>query len=152
MALSTQFSTSIQPQYWGPDSQPEARNSGCGLANLLSQSLALYIQVEKAHWHLRLNSAAHEVNSGSDGSIEIAEDVCATSLRLISAISRLQRVLYPNLGPECASLLMAVSEKIAENRELLSGRLPDPPEQIPSTALRGRRREDQIFRDTNLPM
>ena len=116
MALSAHFGKSIQMQW------PEEKNSGCVLANLLSQSLAVYVELEKTHWHLRLNSASHAVNVESERSTEIAREVCTISLRLIASMSRLQRVLNPNFSPECAALFAAVEEKIAENRELVSER------------------------------
>jgi hypothetical protein len=140
MAHSTQFGESIRPQYLEHDPRPEGKIPGCGLANLLSQSLMLYLEAEKAHWHLRLNPAAQPVQTESGGSVEIAREVCAISLRLISGISRLQRVLHPNLGPECSALLTAIGEKIAENRELTTERLHDFPEHIPSLVLQGSRR------------
>ncbi len=114
MALSIPFGKSIQVKYLGHDSSPEEKNSGCALANLISQSLSMYVELEKTHWHLRLNPASHTVSSESTGPSEIAKEVCTISLRLIASISRLQRALDPNFNPECAALFAAVEEKIAE--------------------------------------
>src|ERR1700739_362899 len=121
MALSAPFGKSIQMQW------PEEKNSGCVLANLLSQSLAVYVELEKTHWHLRLNRPGHAVNVECERPTEIAREVCTISLRLIASMSRLQRVLNPNFSPECAALFAAVEEKIAENRELASDRQCAPP-------------------------
>ena len=127
MALSAHFGKSIEMQYLELDSASEEKNSGCVLANLLSQSLAVYVELEKTHWHLRLNSAGHVVNVESERTTEIAREVCTISLRLIASMSRLQRVLNPNFSPECAALFAAVEQKIAENRELASDRQFAPP-------------------------
>ena len=121
MALSAQFGKSIQMQYLEHASPPEEKISGCVLANLLSQSVALYVELEKTHWHLRLNPAGHPVNFESEGPTEIAIEVCTTSLRLIASLTRLQRVLDSNFSPECASLFAAIEERIAELCELASG-------------------------------
>jgi hypothetical protein len=118
MAISAQFGKSTQMQYLEHDSPSEEKNSGCVLANLLSQSLAVYVELEKTHWHLRLKPAGHAVYFESEGPTEIAREVCAISLRLIASISRLQRVLDPNFSPECAALCAAVEERIAETSEL----------------------------------
>lgn len=117
MAISAHFGNSTQMRHMEHDSPSEEDNSGCVLANLLSQSLAVYVELEKAHWHLRLNKAGHAVNAQSEGPTEIAREVCTTSLRLIASISRLRRVLDPNVSSECAALCAVVEEKIAENRE-----------------------------------
>ena len=122
MAFSAQFGNSIELQYLELDSPSEEKNSGCVLANLLSQALAVYVELEKTHWHLRLNPADHAVNFESEPPAEIAREVCAISLRLIASMSRLQRVLDPNFSPECAALFAAVEEKIGESRELASER------------------------------
>ena len=127
MTDSTHVGESIEQQYLEHGSQKEAGTPGCGLANLLCQSLALYLEAEKTHWHLRLNPAGPSDHFESGSSIELAREVCATSLRLISGISRLQRVLHPNLSPDCSALLTAIGEKIAENRELAGERLHDLP-------------------------
>jgi hypothetical protein len=126
MAVSAHFGNSPQMRHMEHDSPPEENNSGCVLANLLSQSLAVYVELEKAHWHLRLNKAGHAVNAQSEGPTEIAREVCTISLRLIASISRLQRVLDPNVSAECAALCAVVEEKIGENRELASDRQYDP--------------------------
>lgn len=118
MALSIPFAKSIQMDYLQHDGSSEERNSGCVLANLISQSLSIYVELEKAHWHLRLNPKGHPVTFESTGPSEIAREVCAIALRLIASISRLQRVIEPNVSPECAALFAAVQEKIAEIREL----------------------------------
>jgi hypothetical protein len=122
MTLTTHFGKSIRMQYLERDSPSEEKNSGCVLANLLGQSLAVYVELEKTHWHLRLNSPGRAGNFESEGATEIAREVCTTSLRLIASISRLQRVLDPNFSPECAALFAAVDEKIAEICELASER------------------------------
>ena len=126
MAVSAHFGNSPQMRHVGHDSPSEENHSGCVLANLLSQSLAAYVDLEKTHWHLRLNKTGHAVDFQSEGPTEIAREVCTISLRLIASISRLQRVLDPNVGPECAALCAVVEEKIAENRELASDRQYDP--------------------------
>ena len=122
MAASAYFGNSTQMRHIEHDSSSEENNSGCVLANLLSQSLAVYVELEKAHWHLRLNKASHAVNFQSEGPTEVAREVCTISLRLIASISRLQRVLDPTVGAECAALCAVVEEKIAENLELASDR------------------------------
>jgi hypothetical protein len=127
MTDSPQISESIETQYLENGSQSEVRIPGCELANLLSQSLTLYMEAEKAHWHLRLDPAAQSELLESGSSIEIAREVCATSLRLISGISRLQRSLHPSLSADCSALLTAIGEKIVENRELAGERLHDLP-------------------------
>jgi hypothetical protein len=126
MAISAHFGNSTQMRHIEHDSPSKEDNSGCVLANLLSQSLAAYVELEKTHWHLRLNKAGHAVDLHSEGPTEIAREVCTISLRLIASISRLQCVLDPNVGPECAALCAVVEEKIAENRELASDRQYDP--------------------------
>lgn len=130
MALSAYFGESIQMQYLEHDSPPEEKNSGCVLAQLLSQSLEAYVELEKTHWHLRLNPAGHVVNFESEGPTEIAREVCTSSLRLIASISRLQRVLDPNFSPECAALCAAVEERIAEMCQLASGGNMTPREHV----------------------
>jgi hypothetical protein len=125
MAVSAYFGNSPQMRHMEHDSGSEENNSGCVLANLLSQSLALYVELEKAHWHLRLSKAGHEVNAQSEGPTEIAREVCSISLRLIASLSRLQRVLDSNVSAECAALCAVVEEKIAENRELAIDRRYD---------------------------
>src|SRR5579863_10290769 len=117
MAVSAHFGNSPQMRHMEHDSPPEENNSGCVLANLLSQSLAVYVELEKAHWHLRLNKAGPAVNAQSEGPTEIAREVCTICLRLIASISRLHRVHDPNVSPECAALYAVVEVKIAENRE-----------------------------------
>jgi hypothetical protein len=131
---------SIEMRYLEHDSPSEEKNSGCVLANLLSQSLALYVELEKTHWHLRLNPAGDAVNFEAEGPTEIARQVCAISLRLIASISRLQRVLDPNFSPECAALFAAVEEKVAENCELASETL----------VFQGPSRVERTFRDARL--
>jgi len=126
MVVSAHFGNSTQMRYMEHDSPSEENHSGCVLANLLSQSLAVYVELENTHWHLRLNQAGHAVKFQSEGSTEIAREVCTISLRLIASISRLQRVLDPNVGAECAALCAMVEEKIAENHELASDRQFDP--------------------------
>ena len=126
MVVSAYFGNSTQMRQLEHDSPSEENNSGCVLANLLSQSLAVYVELEKAHWHLRLNKAGHAVNFQSEGGpAEIAREVCTISLRLIASISRLQRVLDPNVSAESAALCAVVEKKIAENRELASDRQDD---------------------------
>jgi hypothetical protein len=151
MALSAHFGESTQMHYLNHDSPVEEKNSGCVLANLLGQSLAVYVELEKTHWHLRLNPAGHTVNFESDGPTEIAREVCTISLRLIASISRLQRVLDPNFSPECQALFAAVEEKIAENRELARERQFDLREHIATPVFPGPSRVERTFRDTKLP-
>jgi hypothetical protein len=137
MALSALFSKSIRMQYLENDAPSERKNSGCVLAHLLTQSLATYVELEKTHWHLRLNPSGQAGNFESEGPTEIASEACAISLRLIASISRLQRVLDPNLSPECAALFAAVDEKIAELCELASERRFDPPQYIATLVFQG---------------
>ena len=122
MALSIASGKSIQVQYLEHDSAPEEKNSGCVLANLMSQSLSVYVELEKAHWHLRLDPASHAVNFEPADTTEMAREVCTISLRLIASISRLQRVLDPNFSSECRALFAAVEERLAEICELASER------------------------------
>jgi len=150
MARSAHLGKSIQVQYLKHNSPSEAKNSGCVLANLLSQALAVYVELEKTHWHLRLDSAGRAVNVESEGPAEIAREVCAISLRLIASMSRLQRVLDPNFSPECAALFAAVEEKIAENCELASEWQYDPPQHIATLMFQGPSRVERTFRDTSL--
>jgi hypothetical protein len=118
MSLSAQFGKSVQVQHMERRAPFEDTVSGCVLASLLNHSLSLYVELEKTHWHLRLNQAGHAPNAEPDGPVEIAGEVCTISLRLIASVSRLQRVLDPNLSPECAAFLAAVQEKLAEICEL----------------------------------
>jgi hypothetical protein len=120
MVVPAHFGTSTQMRYTEHDSPSEENNSGCVLANLLSQSLAVYVELENTHWHLRLNQAGQAVNFESEDPTEIAREVCTISLLLIASISRLQRILDPNVSAEGAALCAVVEEKIAENRELAS--------------------------------
>jgi hypothetical protein len=122
MAVSAYFENSTQMRHMEHDSPFKENNSGCVLANLLSQSLAVYVELEKTHWRLRLSRARHAVTFQSEGPTEIAREVCTISLRLIASISRLQRVLDPNVGAECAALCAVVEKKIAENHELANDR------------------------------
>jgi hypothetical protein len=126
MAVSAYFGNSPQLPHMEHESPSEENTSVCLLANLLSQSQAAYVELEKAHWHLRLNTAGHAVNALSEGPTEIAREVWSISLRLIASISRLQRALDPNVSAECAALCAAVEEKIAEIFELASDRQYDP--------------------------
>jgi hypothetical protein len=137
MAASAYFGDSTQMRHVERDSPSQENNSGCVLANLLSQSLAAYVELEKTHWHLRLNKAGHAVSFQSEGPTEIAREVCTISLRLIASISRLQRVLDPNVSAECAALCAVVEEKIAENRELASDRQYDPRRDIATLVSQG---------------
>ena len=139
MAVSAYFGNSPELRHMEHDSPSEENNSGCALANLLSQSLAVYVELEKAHWYLRLNTAGHAVNAQSEGPTEIAREVCTICLRLIASISRLQRVLDPNASPECAALCAVVEVKIAENRDLASDRQYDPRKDIVTLVFPGSR-------------
>jgi hypothetical protein len=139
MAVSAYFGNSPQMRHMEHDSPSEENNSGCVLANLVSQSLAVYVELEKAHWHLRLNKAGNAVNAQSEGPTEIAREVCMISLRLIASISRLQRVLDPNVSAVCAALCAVVEEKIAENREFGSDRQYDPRRDIATLVSQGPR-------------
>ena len=113
MALSTPFGIQKQDMEFAW----EGRVSGCDLASLLSEYLTLYLDVEKTHWHLRLAVAGPD-NFEPDRCTEMAREVCAVVLRIISGIARLQLAIHPDPEPECKTLLAAVAEKIAENREL----------------------------------
>jgi hypothetical protein len=139
IAVSAYFGNSTQKRHMEHDSPSEENNSGCVLANLLSQSLAVYVELEKAHWHLRLNTGGHGVDFQSEGPTEIAREVCTISLRLIASISRLQRVLDPNVSAECAALCAVVENKIAENCELASDRQNDPRMDIATLVSQGPR-------------
>jgi hypothetical protein len=151
MALSAIFDESIQMQYLGHAAPSEAKISGCALANLLSQSLAVYVELEKTHWHLRLNSTGHEVNVESESPTEIAREVCTISLRLIASISRLQRVIEPKFSPECAALFAVVEDKIAEMYELSIERQSGYPEHIGALLFDGPSKVERAFHDTKLP-
>lgn len=128
MALSAQLGKSIQMPHMERGAPSGDTDSGCVLANLLNQSLSVYVELEKTHWHLRLNQPGHARNTESNGPVEIAGEVCTISLRLIASISRLQRVLDPNFSPECAAFLAAVQQKIAEICELGGEKHYEPPE------------------------
>lgn len=146
MAISKPFAKSVKLEYLDTESPSEERDSGCVLANLMRQSLSMYIELEKTHWHLRLNSADHADNFESAGPMEVAREVCTISLQLISSISRLQRVLEPNVNPDCAALSAAVQEKFAEVCELSSERRSTP-QSILGLLFQGL----NAFRDTRLP-
>ena len=118
MAVSTPFGKSIQVQHLEHAPSSEPNNAGCVLANLMRQSVAMYVELEKTHWHLRLNPPRHKVSVECAGPTEVAREVCTISLRLIASISRLQHALDPSVSPECAALFAAVQEKIAEVCEL----------------------------------
>ncbi len=135
MALSTQVGKSILAEHSEHASQSEERNSGCELANLLNQSLMLYLEIEKTHWHLRLNPSNQTGSFEYEGSIETARELCAITLQLISRIARLERDLHPDMGPECTALLDAVADKIAENRGLAREGQHDPESNIPAIAV-----------------
>jgi hypothetical protein len=126
MALSAQFGKSIQVQQMERRAPSEDTNSGCVFASLLNHSLSLYVELEKTHWHLRLNQPGDAPNAEPDGPVEIAGELCTISLRLIASISRLQRVLDPNFSPECAAFLAAVQEKIADICELAGEKHDEP--------------------------
>jgi len=151
MALSVHLGESIQMQYLEHAASSEAKVSGCALANLLSQSLSVYVELEKTHWHLRLNSSGHAVNFESESPTEIAREVCTISLRLIASISRLQRVLEPNFSPECAALFAAVEDKITEMYELEIEGQSDPPEHLGTLVFKGPSRVERAFHHTRLP-
>jgi hypothetical protein len=139
MVVSAHCGNSTEMRHMERDSPSEENKSGCALANLLSQSLAMYVELENIHWHLRLNQAGHAANFQSQGSTEIAREVCTISLRLIASISRLQRVLDPNVSAECAALCAVVEEKIAENHEFASDRQFDHREDIATLVSAGPR-------------
>jgi hypothetical protein len=151
MALSAHFGKSIQIRYSEHDPWSVEKTPGCVLASLMSQSLAGYVELEKTHWHLRLNSTGHEANLEFEDPTEIAREACTVSLRLIASISRLQRVLNPNVSPECAALFAAIKEKLAEISELANGSQSDPPEHIAPLVFQGPSRFDRTFRDTRPP-
>jgi hypothetical protein len=137
MALSAQFGNLPQMQYLERQSPLKRGYSGCVLADLLSQSLSVYVDLEKTHWHLRLNQTCHAGNFDSESPVEVAREVCTTSLRLIASISRLQRVLDPTFSPECAALLGTVQVKIAEICELANERQSELPEHIATLTSQG---------------
>ena len=151
MAPCAEFGKSIRMQSSEHDSPSQPLSSGCELANILSQSLSVYVELEKTHWHLRLNPEERGVNFDSGSLTEIAREVCAISLRLIGSISRLQRVLEPNFNPECAALFAAVDEKIAEICELASEGQFDSPEHVPTVVLQRSTRFEHTFREIGLP-
>lgn len=114
MALSTAFDKSIHFQYIERSPLFPKRDSGCMFANLVSQSLSMYVELEKIHWHLRLSSSRDPISPESVSTIEIAREASAISLHLVSSISRLQSALDLDVSSECAAVLAAVEEKIAE--------------------------------------
>jgi hypothetical protein len=148
MALSAHLGKSIQMRYSEHDRWSVEKNPACALASLINQSLAVYVELEKTHWHLRLNSTGYAANLDFEDTAEIAREASTISLRLIASISRLQRVLNPNFRPECAALLTAINEKIAENCELAIGSECDLPEHIAALVFRGPSRFYRAFRDT----
>jgi hypothetical protein len=151
MAFSTAFDKSIQVQYVERNYLSEEKGSECLLANLMSRSLSMYVELEKTHWYLRLNPAADAVNLESARPIEIAREASAISLQLVSSIYRLQRVLDPNVSPECAALFAAVEEKIAEIFELASDQPFNLSEHVKTRMFQGLSRAEHTFRDTRLP-
>jgi hypothetical protein len=146
MALSAQFGNLPQMQYLERQSLLKREYSGCVLADLLSQSLSVYVELEKTHWHLRLNQTGHVGNFDSESPVEVAREVCTTSLRLIASISRLQRVLDPTFNTECAALLGTVQDKIAEICELANERQSELPEHIATLTSQGA--HEGTLRDT----
>jgi hypothetical protein len=126
MALSAHRGKPIQIRHSEHEPWPAEKNPGCVLASLMSQSLAVYIELEKAHWHLRLNSTGYVANLEYQDPTEIARETCTVSLRLVASISQLQRALNPKASPECAALFAAIKEKIAELCELANGSQCDP--------------------------
>jgi hypothetical protein len=151
MALSAQFGKSMQMRYSEHDPWSAEKNPGCVLASLMSQSLAVYVELEKTHWHLRLSSTDHAANLAFEDPTEIARETCTVSLRLIASISRLQRVLNPKFSPECAALFAAIKEKIAEVCELEKGSQCDPPAQLAPLMFQESSRFDRTFRNTRPP-
>lgn len=84
--------------------------------DLLDRSLALYLNIEKLHWHLRLNIGC---SSGQTGNCaELAREASLESLRLIGRISRLQQALQPGIAVELSELLAALFERQVQNLEL----------------------------------
>jgi hypothetical protein len=106
----------------------------------------VYVELEKTHWHLRLNQTGHVGNFDSESPVEVAREVCTTSLRLIASISRLQRVLDPTFNTECAALLGTVQDKIAEICELANERQSELPEHIATLTSQGA--HEGTLRDT----
>src|ERR1700739_2088261 len=148
MGLSAHFGNSIQMWHSEHDPGSVDKNPGWMLASLMSQSLVVYVELEKIHWHLRLNTTGHAAHLEFDDPTEIAREACTVSLQLIAFISRLQRVLNPNFSPECAALFAAIKDKLAEICELADGSQRDLPEHIAPLVFRGPSRFDRTFRET----
>ena len=95
----------------------DGKNREVEFTDLLDRSLALYLSIEKLHWHLRLNIGC---SSGQIGSCaELAREASSESLRLIGRISRLQQALQPAVAVELSELLTALFERQEQNLELV---------------------------------
>jgi hypothetical protein len=148
MAFATTFDKSIQVQYGERNSQSEEKGSECQLANLMSRSLSMYVELEKIHWYLRLAPAADAVNLESARPMKIAREASTISLQLVSLISRLERILQPNVSPECAAMSAAVEEKIAEICVLASEEIFDFSQHAATLTFQGLGGAERRFRDT----
>jgi hypothetical protein len=151
MAISTAINKSIDVQYMESNSLFRERDPGCLLASLMSQSLSMHVELEKIHWHLRLSHGSHAVSLESVSPVEVAREVSAISLQLVSSISRLQRVLDLKVSSECAALFAAVEEKIAEIFELASDQPFDLSQHAKTRMFQGLGRAEHTFSDTRLP-
>jgi len=147
MALSAHLGKSIQMRSPEDARWIVEKNPGCALASLMSQSLAVYVELEKTHWHLRLNSTGHAASLELGDPTEIAREASTISLRLIASMSRLQRVLNPNFSLEYAALFATIQEKLTEIYELGNGSECDPAEHIAFLMLQTPTRIDRTFRD-----
>jgi hypothetical protein len=107
----------------------------------------MHVELEKIHWHLRLSPESHAVSLESVSPIEIAREVSAISLQLVSSISRLQRVLDLKVSSECAALFAAVEEKIAEICALASEEVFDFSQHAATLTFQGLGGAERRFRD-----
>ena len=94
----------------------DGKNPPGEFADLLDRSLALYLSIEKLHWHLRLNIGCSHGQIGNCA--ELARQASSESLRLIGKISRLQQSLRPGIALEPAELSAALFERQVQNLEL----------------------------------
>ena len=94
----------------------DGRDREAEFTDLLDRSLALYLSIEKLHWHLRLNVG---YSSGQIGNCaEIAREASSESIRLIGRISRFHQALQPAVAVELSELLAALFERQVQNLEL----------------------------------
>jgi hypothetical protein len=116
MATSGYLSEHAEAFSKGNHFKPDGKNSGDEFTDLLVRSLALYLSIEKLHWHLRLNIGCSPGQSGVCA--ELAREASSESLRLIRRVSRLQQALQPTIVVELEELLAALSERQLQNIEL----------------------------------